>query len=117
MCQLWENADMKIRIVVPRTASSGAHHGMYECELGTPEYRHERYLWKRYGLTRTDYFRMLTSQDGGCAICRCPPGFLRLAVDHDHATGEIRGLLCQKCNVGLGFLEGYLKAAVTYLKL
>lgn len=62
--------------------------------------------WKRlrttYGLTREDYYRILSEQNGVCYICERPPEAIRprrhLAVDHDHKTGRIRGLLCFNCN-------------------
>ncbi len=57
-----------------------------------------------YGLTPDDYARMLSLQDGGCAICgRAPKPGKSLAVDHCHQTGRIRGLLCFRCNFGLSF--------------
>lgn len=52
----------------------------------------------RYGLTPDDYQRLLDSQAGGCAICGGMDERRRLNVDHDHATGEVRGLLCSGCN-------------------
>jgi hypothetical protein len=60
---------------------------------------------------------MWSAQDGRCAICFERP-HERLCLDHDHATGQIRGLLCRRCNAGLGlFLDqpDRLTAAVTYL--
>jgi hypothetical protein len=61
-------------------------------------------LRQRHGLTLADYESMWTIQNGGCAICSEPlkvgPG--ESAVDHDHSTGEVRGLLCRECNTGLG---------------
>ena len=62
---------------------------------------------------------MLTTRGGGCAICEAPPpenGSLH--VDHDHETGEVRGLLCFSCNGGIGqFQEDplILRAAIRYL--
>lgn len=58
----------------------------------------------RYGMTVEDYERLFEKQNGCCAICRIHRDKLNRAldVDHDHKTGEIRGLLCKKCNVALG---------------
>ena len=60
----------------------------------------------RYGITLDDYNLLLRGQGGKCGICLKPPGSRRLAVDHDHRTGLIRGLLCSTgirggCNYGL----------------
>ena len=58
---------------------------------------------RKYGLTLEQYDAMLAAQDGVCAICGEPrPEDRTLHVDHDHDTGEIRGLLCFKCNNALG---------------
>ena len=60
---------------------------------------HDRFvLGKKWGITPAQYNEMLDSQGGRCAICLDPPIKKRLAVDHDHDTGEVRGLLCSKCN-------------------
>jgi len=58
----------------------------------------------RYGITLADYDEMLENQGGGCAICGKTPAEegRHLSVDHDHETGEVRGLLCVDCNRGLG---------------
>lgn len=60
------------------------------------------HLKKVYGLTPEAYDKMLASQNGRCAICKDLPGKKALAVDHDHASGKIRALLCTRCNTGLG---------------
>ncbi len=80
----------------------------------------QRAQFKKFGLTGADFNRMLAEQGGVCAICRnvCKTG-KRLAVDHDHATGRVRGLLCANCNTGLGkFGDSLLtlEAACAYLK-
>lgn len=59
---------------------------------------------KQYGLTESDYQALLESQDGVCAICGIAPTSKCLAVDHDHSTGTVRGLLCGNCNRGIGYL-------------
>lgn len=55
-------------------------------------------LLKRYGITITEYEAFLDYQDGTCALCPATPTLRALAVDHDHVTGAIRGLLCLRCN-------------------
>lgn len=62
------------------------------------------YEYKKYGITSVEYHRRLIAQGHRCAICGTPSMTLshRLCVDHDHYTGEIRGLLCKRCNLGLG---------------
>lgn len=61
---------------------------------------------QRYGIDVEHYNLLLSNQGGVCAICKqeCSTK-RRLAIDHDHNTGFIRGLLCRACNVGLGFFR------------
>ena len=77
------------------------------------------YLKRTYGITLEQYDEMLDAQDCRCAICRrSPRSDISLHVDHDHATGVRRGLLCFKCNNALGdFADDIeqLERAVTYL--
>lgn len=72
-------------------------------------------LKRRYGLTPDDVQAMAAAQGGACAICAGP--MLRQTIDHDHATGAVRGLLCHRCNIGLPYVEedGYREAALRYL--
>lgn len=60
----------------------------------------------RYGLTGAEVTQMQVSQAGLCAICGEPPtgkaGMSVLHIDHDHATGQVRAMLCHMCNKGLG---------------
>lgn len=63
-------------------------------------------LKRTYGLTLKQYDKMVEDQDGVCAICgSVNENGHRLAVDHNHKTGKVRGLLCRKCNLGLFALE------------
>jgi len=76
-------------------------------------------LRRKYGITPEHYEHMLKDQDGLCAICRQtePRGSYR--VDHCHKTGKVRGLLCHKCNAGIGMLRDdpeILERGVAYLK-
>lgn len=69
--------------------------------------RHE-HLFSRYGITLKDYNRILKNQNGKCALCLEKPRGRRtkyLAVDHDHKTNRVRGLLCLPCNTKLGNYE------------
>lgn len=71
------------------------------------------------GITEEKYEEMLIIQGGVCAICGFPPKKIRLAVDHDHKTNKIRGLLCFRCNYGLGWWSNNsdrLITAATYLE-
>lgn len=61
-------------------------------------------LKQRFGITPEQYDSMLLAQAGVCLICGKLPGTKRLAVDHDHTTSEVRGLLCTACNTALGLL-------------
>ena len=74
----------------------------------------------RTGLALNDYEQLLEAQHGGCAICGRPPRTRRLHVDHSHATGKIRGLLCFTCNrlvaVAGRLTDAHLDAARAYLK-
>jgi hypothetical protein len=80
---------------------------------------HVRSAMRRAGLDLADYERLLQEQKGMCAICgRIEPGGRNLAIDHDHATGAIRGLLCLACNLMLGYVRdqvAVLEKAIAYL--
>jgi hypothetical protein len=70
-----------------------------------------------YGISPDDYDRLFAQQRGACAICRERPA-KTLCIDHCHATGKVRGLLCRRCNLGLGHLDDsptLVSAALAYL--
>lgn len=72
-----------------------------------------------FGLTWEDESRMLEQQGGVCGICGGQPARESFDIDHDHQTGKVRGLLCGKCNKGLGLLgdnEHMVKQALRYLR-
>lgn len=81
--------------------------------------RRKSALKAAYGISVDEYDSILKSQDGGCKLCnRTDTGSKRcnyFHVDHDHATGKVRGLLCNNCNRGIGYLgdspERLVKAA------
>jgi len=89
-------------------------------------YSHEAEIRRVFNLTPTDYAGMLARQDSKCAICKRPEQVLntrtgevrRLAVDHCHTTGKVRGLLCFRCNRAVGLMNDnaeYLNSASAYL--
>jgi len=76
-------------------------------------------LWTLYRLTEDDYATMAAFQHGVCAISKRPPKKQPLNVDHDHKTGEIRGLLDPWINQGLAYFKdspALLRAAADYLE-
>lgn len=68
------------------------------CGPCSSAYLHEYRLRTVFKIDPEEYYRLSELQDGRCAICFCKPRTRRLAVDHDHGTGEVRGLLCTRCN-------------------
>ena len=75
-----------------------------------------RFLAKKRGITEAEYSALLAQQGRRCAICgqQCATG-RRLAVDHDHQTGRVRGLLCFRCNTSLARYEEYTSQFAAYL--
>lgn len=83
-------------------------------------YYREWHLRSKFGITVDQYKEILNSQGGGCAICRStfPARRQSFHIDHDHLTGEIRGLLCHNCNRGIGYLQDsieILQKSIQYL--
>jgi Recombination endonuclease VII len=82
---------------------------------------------KSHGVGTKQYAEMLSAQGGACAVCRRPETYRQaranrsdsLGVDHDHATGAVRGLLCRNCNLALGLVgddAARLQALIEYLR-
>ena len=105
-------------------ASNDPEHRTSQCKKCLEASRIER----KYGLPRRDYWALLEAQDGKCAICskainvteeRRAHVAVALCVDHDHSTGQVRGLLCFACNRGIGqFRDDHelLRLAAHYLE-
>lgn len=77
-------------------------------------------LKRNFGITIEDYNKLFERQQGKCAVCgKHQTEFKkRLAVDHCHKTKKVRGLLCNNCNIGIGFMKDdieNLKCAILYL--
>ena len=76
-------------------------------------------LKKKYGISLQEFKDLVAKQNGVCLICNGDNSGKCLRVDHDHATGTVRGLLCDNCNIGLGHFkdnEEIMLSAITYLK-
>lgn len=83
------------------------------------DFRRKERLMKKFGLTLVSFKERVAAQQGLCAICRQSPGKRTLDVDHDHRTGQIRNLLCRRCNFVLGAVKEnrwVLKRMVAYLE-
>jgi len=81
----------------------------------------DKYYLRNYGVGYRTYLTMLDSNNGGCWVCNKSraDGDINLAVDHDHNTGKVRGLLCADCNIGIGKLGDTTKGvrkALEYLE-
>jgi hypothetical protein len=78
------------------------------------------YKW-RYGTTKAEHDALFEAQRGLCAICELPAAQSAkgvLHIDHDHATGRVRGLLCNRCNSAIERMDhvpGWLERASAYL--
>ena len=119
----WKWVEIKQRL--KDYESKAAYHREYMKR--NPDKQKSMDLKKNFGITLETYKSKSEQQQGLCAICNKPEitkdnrtGLVRnLAVDHNHNTGQVRGLLCRGCNQGLGnFQEDLqrLKNAVAYLK-
>lgn len=85
----------------------------------TADKRRNQHLMGLYGISSAQYEELLQAQQGVCAVCGKPPLRKRLSVDHDHVTGEIRGLLCNYCNlrvIGKARDAGLYRRAAHYLE-
>jgi hypothetical protein len=113
-----------------KLASNRAHRAAHKDEINAsrrarrrsdPEFRARERANKRrrrYGMSDPDYEALLARQGGVCAICRMKSDH-RLVVDHCHFCDRVRGLLCNNCNVGLGYYcddTSRLRAAIAYLE-
>jgi hypothetical protein len=77
----------------------------------TKDKHRDTWFKRKYDITLEVYNTLLTKQNHVCAICLKPEetkdkkgNFKKLAIDHNHQSGHVRGLLCQKCNQGIGLL-------------
>ena len=123
-----EKTIIEFSVVKYRLTGSGVRGSCKECEkkrkqaqyTENREYYRNRKLKRLFGITQADYLNMLEAQNGRCAICGTdvPGGNGAFHVDHCHTANNVRGLLCHKCNVGLGLFNdniSSLSSAILYL--
>lgn len=128
-CKLCHKTRKLIYFPKSKSSLTGYYSYCYDCKRGInrqqdekrklsasrKEWSRKAYLKRTYGMTSTEYDSLKKAQNGGCAICA---SVVKLAVDHDHKTGKIRGLLCHNCNRGLGMFydnTSSLREAIKYL--
>ena len=112
---------------IQAAATRRAHYEQHKQELNTKrrtyrtsnkERTHTQWLKRVYGVTLAWYNEKRREQNFACAICHSPETEMkrRLAVDHDHITGRVRGLLCVRCNTTLETIEQNFSCALEYIK-
>lgn len=103
----------------PQCKSCRSAYGRATYSVGV---QRDKNLRANYGISLEDFEGMLWVQDNRCAICAevlLPPGVCGAHVDHDHASGRVRGILCHDCNLGLGRFHDdpeALRSAASYLE-
>jgi len=98
-----------VGLAKPRNRKGGQE---FECRNARRARDRVTRLRAAYGLEPGEYERLLVAQGGTCAICDQPPKNGPLHVDHNHATGAVRGLLCRECNLAVGYLRDRPDAAL-----
>lgn len=112
-------ADRIVGVALTSRPSRAAYYREYRRK--NPHYNRNLKLLRRYNLTIADTDRMLVEQGNRCGICPAtePGGRGAWHVDHNHATGKVRALLCLNCNVALGKVRDsipVLKTMIEYLE-
>lgn len=117
-------ADSRLRIRPNKSEGTPPHISCRACNRGhrghnrkTPDGRASYRRRRKYGLSDEEFAIMQQSQGGRCLICHAKPKVL--VIDHDHVSGVVRGLLCHRCNVALGWMNDdatNLARAAKYLR-
>jgi nitrate/TMAO reductase-like tetraheme cytochrome c subunit len=122
-----ENCKKEYKVLIFRINESGSKYCSVKCYN---EYRRNnsgdsKHLIKlnqiksKYGLNETEYKSLFEKQDNKCAICGLDLDNIKTCVDHNHKTGEVRGILCDKCNKGIGHFNddiNLFENIILYLK-
>lgn len=108
-------AYLKVYEQLPKTK---ARRKKYEEKPENKELKYINSLMRFYKMTPEEYKELKEKQGDMCAICITKPKD-KLVVDHCHKTGRVRGLLCRKCNLGIGYLKDsveFMSQAIKYLQ-
>jgi hypothetical protein len=121
--EIQRRSNAKRRQDPERVVAIRAYQAQYRLE--NRQVLRDRERERRFGVSRREYAEMYKQQNGVCAICSQPETATRksvvksLAVDHNHTTGKVRGLLCSACNTAIGKMREnpeILASAIQYLE-
>jgi len=105
-CRCWRHTKAQYCLSGHDRTQPGALSVDGHCRVCALKNARDRYKFKKYGLSDEDYGLLLNAQGGKCALCNeLPEKREHFVVDHDHETGVVRGLLHNRCNLGLGGLQ------------
>lgn len=90
----------------------------------TPSYSQQRYISKckfctnlyTHDITYSKYLEIATKQNHQCSLCERNLSDVKINIDHDHTTGQVRGILCKGCNISLGTIEKSLDSVKSQLE-
>jgi Recombination endonuclease VII len=90
------------------------HYARPFCKACKTEGNFEWDLWKNYRIRLPEYLELYKAQEGNCACCGTHESMFKrkLHVDHDHETGQIRGLLCTRCNPAIRIFAGFNRTSI-----
>ena len=110
LCETFSTLFLAQKFLEAKARELGVNWSMYKVARG------KRII--SYGISEDEFDQMMINQESKCYICKGNNGSIALCIDHDHLTGKVRGLLCNKCNRGLGLFSDdlvLLKRAMDYL--
>jgi len=117
--KVWYHENKERRQEYDRNRRQQQNEWMREYRKNNPLVRIQTHRKWKYGISKEDWEVLYQRQQGLCAICDKAVDRNKMCTDHCHTTGEVRGLLCDDCNIALGRLKDspdILKRAIAYLE-